>query len=512
MDVDLSQSIAQVKTAMEVIAEAEASGCMVTDGLLACRIMIVEAQSPGIPHKNLLDQLRNLSVFHFVFEEGPLSFELTSTPGTPLEFMNNPMGDPSTVFEADILQTAERAWQGDASAAITLPGTWRGDVSVQLHIALQEQDEQVAWRVVRTLGVIEEEFAKYPWWRASELVRAQTKPVIFVVAGETDITYASYSFSITSLEHLQTLVIPNSISARLTDVQTCCAARIPGEVALPEELVPPPGTPSNSRIEQLLIPRAEACAWAWLSNEVTLSGHTAKMEFLGYRRKSFELDDTGYVPVSNKRVYPTYRWATMENSPDRVLAIRQVMSLQDGDTLPVEPDDILAAAEPIYTALRTGEVAAVLEMRQQARNVAIDTARQSAEVAQTAAKSASGRAIATLGAVASIAVARATAVLSAKDSREIAVGITALLLFLAFWAIFIEGPPIRTPLTSLELDFPRIAYLLTQTEREEILSMNVLQKAKSDVRKVRIAAPSLYLVTAVVVMIVAHARFGLAFP
>jgi hypothetical protein len=512
MDADLSQGIDQVKAVAEAIANAGAAGCTVVDSLLACRIVIAEAESQGIPNKELLDQLGYLSNFHFTFKEGPLSFELTSTPGMPLEFLDNPTGDPAAVFEGATLQIAERAWQGDVSAARSLPGMWRGDISVQLNLALQSQVDQIAWRVVRTLGVIENEFAAYPWWKMAELVRSTAGPVVFVVIEEPRVTYTSHSFSIISLELLQAIAIPVSISARLEAVRTCSAPRLPVEIALPEELVPQPGSMPNSRIEQVLMLKAEACAWAWLSNEVMLSSDKARIEFLGYRRKSFELDGTGYTSGSDKRIYPTYRWATMENSPDRVLAIRQVMSLQDGDTLPTEPDNILTAAEPIYRALRTNEVAAVLEMRQQARNVAIDAARQSADVAQSTARSAATRAIATLGAVASIAVARATAVLSAKDSRDIAVGIAALLIFLAVWAVFIEGPPMRAPLASLEYDFPRIADLLTQKERKDILSMNVLKKAKDDVLKIRIAAPGLYIVTAAIVLIVAHIRFGLTLP
>jgi hypothetical protein len=121
-----------------------------------------------------------------------------------------------------------------------------------------------------------------------------------------------------------------------------------------------------------------------------------------------------------------------------------------------------------------GVVAAVLETQRQARSIAVDAARSAADAAQTGAKSTAERTIVSLAAVAGIAVANATAVLSKADARGIAVGIAVLFVFLAAWAIFVEGPTMRAPLKSFASDLPTIGYLLPEADRAAILGMDAL--------------------------------------
>jgi hypothetical protein len=513
MEIDLSPSIAQVRDAVETLELLRGEGCAVTDELLSSRVEIPATQSTGVPHSDLLERLGELSDRHFIFDAGPLSFELTGTLGSPLDFLNDPAGDPSSVFEGPTLQVARRAWQGDSLAAAELPGSWRGDLSVHLRSPFYAQAPQVAWRVVRTVAVLVDTFAAYPWWRAAELIREGDRPVIVVVTNEDGVVFDTPSFHVVSLNLVQGASVPTGVAKRRQEVQSCSAARLPGGVALPEELMSSDESSADERLARELKPKAEACAWAWLSNAVVVDdlAARARLEFFGYRRKTFEVTAEGYV-ADLGRAYNAYRWATVEESPDRVLAVRQVVSLQDGDALPLRPDDVVTAAEPLYRALRAGEVAVVLETQRQARSIAIDTARQSAEAAQAAAKSAAERTIASLAAVAGIAVANATSVLSAEDARAIAIGIAALFLFLGLWAIFVEGPPMRSPIASLADDLPMIGYLLTEKERAAVLDMSVVQKAKRGVLRIRVVTPIVYALGAALSLGVAHARFGLNWP
>jgi hypothetical protein len=514
MDANLAVSIARASDAAAALEQLDAAGCTVTDALFSCQVVIPAVESDGLPYKDLLDQLREFSNTHLFFEEGVLSFELVGTPGSPLDFLNEPVGDPGSVFGGAMLQVAERAWQGDINSAVLLGGRWRGDITVQLQAPFQRQVPQIAWSAVRVVAVLEEAFAEYPWWRSAELIRVNERPVIVVVMNERDVAFCTPSFSVASLDLLQSAPMPTGINARRTAVQSCSAARLPVDMALPEELMPIDGTQADQRVREAFMPKAEACAWAWLSNTVTVpvTDGAAKLEFFGYRRKTFELDGAGYVAAEGQLAYSAYRWATAEDSPDRVLAVRQVVSLQDGSALPNQPDDVVTAAEPLYQALRAGEVAAVLETQRQARSIAIDTAHQGAGAAQTAAKSAAERTIASLGAVAGVVVANATAVLSAANARAIAVGIAALFIFLVLWATCVEGPSMQSPITSLTYDLPGIGYLLTKDDRETILHMRVLQKAKHSVIRVRIATPVVYILGAAVTVGIAHVRFGLKFP
>lgn len=513
MDIDVSRCIARVKDATAALADLGAAGCLVTDDLMSCQVSIPEAQSEGMPYRDLLDRLRELSDVYLLFREGPLSFEVSGSAASPLNFVNDPAGDPSTIFDGDLLPIAQRAWRGDVGAALRLPGSWRGTATVQLQAPFREQASHIAWRAVRTTAVLLDTFAAYPWWRTAELIRASEGPVMAVVVDEIGVAFYTPSLSIASVDLLQGAPVPKGMNARRASVKDCTAARMSWDIALPEELMPSTGKPGDPRVEQALMPKAEACAWAWLSNDVDApNGDQAVLEFFGYRRKTFDLSAVGYAASPGQRAYSAYRWATVEESPDRVLAIRQVVSLQDGRALPGRPDDVVAAAEPLYQALRAGEVAAVLETQRQARSIAIDTARQSAESAQTAAKSAAERTIASLGAVAGIAVANATAVLSAADSRSIAIGISGLFIFLALWAIFIEGPPMGSPITSLKDDLPTIASLLSEKERKTILDLHVVTKAKRSVLRIRGITPVIYVLGAALTIWVAHVRFGLKFP
>lgn len=133
----------------------------------------------------------------------------------------------------------------------------------------------------------------------------------------------------------------------------------------------------------------------------------------------------------------------------------------------------------------------------------------SAEGAQAAAKSATERTIASLAAVAGIAIANATAVLSDTNARGIALGIAGLFVFLAAWTIFVEGPTMRAPLASFAADLPTIGYLLPETDRAEVLNMQALKTASHAVLRVRIAAPIVYLAGAVISVAVAHYEFRL---
>jgi hypothetical protein len=513
MDVQLATSIARARDAVAALEALQAAGCALTDGLMACTATIPAIHSAGVPHRELLGQLRDLSDMHLVFEEGSVSFELIGTPGAALSFLTPPTQEASAVFDGEELRVAERAWQGDMDAALSLTGTWHGNVSVQLQRPFAGQMPQLAWRAVRTLPALIGQLDDYPWWRTSELIRDAGLPVMVVIVAQEGIAFHSPSFGVASLDVLQDAPIPKGMAARRAMIQSCSAVRMPSDVALPEELRAQTDDAANEDLEQALLPKAEACAWAWLSSamDAPQGGAVARLEFFGYRRKSFDVPANGYVAQAGQRAFSAYRWATVEESPDRVLAIRQVVSLQDGDALPDCPDDVVTAAEPLYRALRAGEVAAVLETQRQARSIAIDTARQSADAAQAAAKSATDRTIASLAAVAGIAVANATRVLSPADSRAIAVGIAGLFAFLAVWAIFIEGPPMRSPITSFAEDLPRIGSLLSEAERTAILDMSVITKAKRSILRIRVITPIVYALGAMLTLGIAHARFGLKF-
>jgi hypothetical protein len=239
------------------------------------------------------------------------------------------------------------------------------------------------------------------------------------------------------------------------------------------------------------------------------TGDAAQLEFFGYRRRNYRLGSAGYVSTEGQRAIQVYSWATAETSPDRILAIRQVVSLYEADELPRSPEDVVRAAEPLYQALRAGEVAAVLESQRQTRSIAVEAARGSADAAQEAAKSAAERTIASLAAVAGVAVANASSVVSVATARGLAVGIIALFTFLAIWTIVVEGPGMCAPINSFKSDLSVIGHLLSQADQTEVLKMRALSTAEHAVIRVRIAAPLVYVAGAVITLIIADRGFAL---
>ena len=502
-----------VRAISAALAGFAAAGCTITDGLLACQVTLPRGWSDGVPHRALIDAVADYADLHLRFERDQASFELSGTAGGDRDFMNDPAGDPSSVFPPDELAQAQLAWHGNSDAARSLRGEWSGDLSLSLAAPLQQQESGgLAWRAVRTTAVVVHDMAEYPWWRTGELIRDNDRSVVIAVVDESGVAAQTSTFAIVSLDRLTgSGPTPPGTGQRRMQLQSCGAGQLPDGLPLPEELEMSEGSTGVTALADLLRLRADACAWAWLSNATTISAENAyaTLEYFGYRRLMFNLGRQGYTAEAGQRALRMYLWATSEPSPDRILAIRQVISLYEQQDLPGRPEDVIQAAEPLYQALRAGEVAAVLESQRQARSMAVDTARSSADAAQSAAKSATERTIASLAAVAGIAVANATAVLSAADARAIAIAIAAIFLFLAAWAIFIEGPTMQAPLDSFTADLPVIGHLLSPDDRTAILGMQALRKASRAVLRVRIAAPCVYVAGAVITIGVAHFKFGL---
>jgi hypothetical protein len=118
-----------------------------------------------------VDAVADVADVHLRFERGPAAFELTGTPSTGLDFLGEAAGAPDSAFDTDELERARCAWQGDVEAALSLPGQWSGEVSVNHAAPLQTHDGGRAWRAVRALGVVVDAIAAYPWRRAGELIR-----------------------------------------------------------------------------------------------------------------------------------------------------------------------------------------------------------------------------------------------------------------------------------------------------------------------------------------------------
>jgi hypothetical protein len=508
----LASALTRVAEITAAIGELESDGWSVKDEFRACSATISTPGSAGVPGWETLDALTDVADLELAFHHGPASFELGRRGTGELEFSAGPLGEPDAVFVGSELVQAQEAWAGKVAAATSLVGDWVARLTVDLAAPLAALRGDVSWRAVRRATVLEQTIAAYPWWRIREIVEDHERPVAVIVTGETDLDLRTPAFAVVSADLVQANDLRlSTFATRRRSLQRLAANHIPPGVVVPEQLdFEDDKRGGDAPFLTLLRKFADASAWAWLSNETSVAEDAtpATLEFFGYRRRFFMIGRNGFA-AKEQRPLDLYAWATAEESPDRILAIRQVISLYEGDTLPDKPQDVIRAAEPLYLALRASEVAAVLESQRQARAIAVDAARESAATAQSAAKSAAERTIASLAAVAGIVVANATAGLSAHDARAFSIGIIALFGFLVAWTAVVEGPTMGAPLSSFAADIDVIARLIGPEERAAILKMAALAKASRAVWRTRIAAPLVYLAGAVITFAIAHYRFDL---
>lgn len=502
----LEGAVDEIRRVADEISKLADAGWTVEDGILSVRCSAPVGLS-GAHIAAVLDSLEPLAQTELRLTAGGVALRLGQQPGSALDLIDEPTGNPVAEFTGPQLVAAQRAWAGDPKAALQLTGTWKADATVYLAKPLSDVEPSIAWRVVRGLKPIEDLIGTLPWWRMAEMVRDPAGPVAFVALG-ADVDYRTPTLAIVAPDRLPIVGLQTELPGRRSALETTAGALLPPTVVLPEELVAESPLVAET-LRDALSRRAGALSWGWLSDSVHIDSDAATLEFFGYRRVAFPLGGDG---VSQEGVadeaYRLYRWATADQSPDRVLAVRQVVSLHPGPELPDRPADVRQAAEPLYRALRSSEVAAVLDTQRQARAIAIETARQSAEAAQAAAKSATERTIASLGAVAGVVVVNATAVLKSADARGLAIAIAAFLFFLAAWAVFVEGPAISRPLRDLRSDFGTIARLLDAAEREAILGMSTIKSVERRACAARVSTPSVYLAAAAVSLLIAHFRFG----
>lgn len=494
-----------IRAAQDQVSDLIASGWAARDELLSVTIQAPSGSTGSSIASGLRPMLHIARDVRMRVEAGVNHFELGLVQGG-LELIDTRADDLSANFDGADLQTAQRARAGDARAAIDLPGSWTAAASLNLAAPLTDADPSCSWRVVREIGVLEHAFSERPWWRLTDLIEAPSASVVYVVLSEAELDYVTDEFAVVGVARVEDFPRPRGAEQKRAAVRAAAAPMLPGGVPLPEQLYATPSRPLST-LGRILRARAGACAWAWLGNSVTAEGKHAEIEFFGFRRVQFSLGADGIVDAeAAEESLNLYRWATAEASPDRVLAVRQVVSLSEGPELPSPASDVRLAAEPLFVALRSEAVTEVLRSQREARAIAIKTARKSSEAAQSASKSVVERTIASLAAVGGVALASASKVITSDQGRNLALAIGAYLLVLVLWSILVEGPPITNPLGALQEDLKQVGDLLSAEERTRIMALKSVKLARRRAIVARLAVPLAYLAGAVVAFIVAGAQ------
>jgi len=182
MERGLEEAVDEIRQVADEISKLADAGWTVEDGILSVRCSAPVGLS-GARIAAVLAPLEPLAQTELRLTTGGVALRLGQQPGSALDLIDDPTGDPVTEFTGPQLVAAQRAWAGDPKAALQLTGTWKADATVYLAKPLSDVEPSIAWRVVRGLKPIEDLIGALPWWRMAELVRDSAGPVAFVALG-----------------------------------------------------------------------------------------------------------------------------------------------------------------------------------------------------------------------------------------------------------------------------------------------------------------------------------------
>lgn len=409
-------------------------------------------------------------------------------------------GELEEFFPEETLGDAQQAWNGDADAALRLRGTWNATIGVDPACCLDAA--VTGWKVyvVSDLATAAT-FLNRPWWRLGELLNSMTPVLILTWRDQEDY-----------------------------EIRTGMLAIQPFSSTIPESTQPPASAPARPTIPEIPDPRSvapteivgaqtyvapiatrlwnlcAASAWGWLATTVTIdeAQQVARLQYFGLQRVEHTMPADGPDALSEEHcrdAYELWRWAAETEGPDRLLAVRQIISLYR-DVPWGRGEDVRLAAEPVFLSLRSDVIAEGFKAQREARAVALTVARQTAEATTGLSKGAVERCLAALAATGGIVIAKTSATLTASQAADLRMLLAVFLLILAGWSTLIEGPAVTVGLRGLRDDVAALSPLLPEAEQRAILNLSSVKRAKRHALRVRIAVPVAYVAAAIAAALV----------
>jgi len=231
-----------------------------------------------------------------------------------------------------------------------------------------------------------------------------------------------------------------------------------------------------------------ACASIWIG---VSSDHTkTSIEFFGYKRVNFTIPASWdpHVIVGALRLR---EWAFSEKSADRLLALRQIISLYTEAPFSYV-DEILESADPIYFALRSDATAEALRDTRDAETHAQQAVRLSAQGAVDLAKLAGERALTGLIAVGAAVIANVTEVLDAEVTTAILGFIAGYFALILALFLLVDRRAIALPIEQLNSEIERKVTYLSPTVIQSISQSPTVLGALKLVIVTRIAVVCIY--------------------
>ncbi len=427
--------------------------------------------------------------------------------GIAYEVDQLPNVGPDQLFDDPVdVERGIRAWERDSGAALALPFEWQVTASVELG-QLVDGPPGVEIRAALSAEPVFNAVLSASVVSIGQLLPTTTSRRLYLAtSAPAEILHlGSVSFAGLAVGGSDQQEPPPAIT--LPPVAQPMPGEVPSErtglagIPVPSgllsietpETAPASWEPVRARCEAL----AALAVWAMLASDVARDGEQTRLEFLGFKRVSLALPEPATLdqPVVVGAL-KLRAWVFHDASPDRFLAVRQVVSLYQGAEAVAHPHDVLESAEVVYLGLRTNAVAEALKSTREAQSQTVDTVRQSLRSVQDLAKSAAERLFAVLVAIGAVIVANAGQTLSNRAGRNLLLLVAAFLVSMALSAIFIEGPLLSAPLKNIDGDLRTGAPLLTEDQLQRIVALPSVAATKGKVRILRWIVPGVYLLLA----------------
>jgi hypothetical protein len=490
-DVGGSASLREISRFVQELSDA---GWSVVDGLSS-----VALASPVSTAETLLEQVDTLAP---ATSDARLIGTFASKE-LRLRVINNtllvdrlPTEAPAALFGDKIeVRAAERLWADDVDAAFELPFAWRAEVELDLAKILSNLDPRVDVRVALRRSTVTDLLTQQPYWELERLLSSGlTRRVYMAMDAANDVVHLGrVTLSGPDLDFWALPAATNVAAPLRPDIQL----ELP-DLTSPQDVLPLPGEVLRDgsgwlSVVDHLRTAAAGIAWCQLASEVRVRERTPHLAFRGYRKIVMPLPN---APAESQPVLALHSWVFAEPSPDRLLAVQQVASLQPVSDLPDTVADVRASAEIVYAGLRNDAVAEVVKGFRDAQAATLDTVRQTLKGVQELTKAATDRAFAALIAVGGVLIAKAGANLPDEAGRHLLLVVAGFLALLAAWSAVVEGPLVTVGLRNLKQDLATGSPLLSRDQTDKLADLETVKAARRRASVVRMLIPILHLAVA----------------
>jgi hypothetical protein len=415
--------------------------------------------------------------------------------GDRLEVVGVPTGEARDLFDsrADI-ELARAAFDGDADAALKLPMRWSVSGTFDLAKAM---DAEQRVRAALDPATVTAYITGTASADAGRVATPSGHNVFVALTGTSSVQLGSVVLAGARAPDPQLVLLPIETLDGEPAAQGISAAHL---LRRPGTRAPAEWVAAAGHLEKL----AAELVWMSLATSVDDRPSGRVLTFHGYKKASFPLPaHAAWTADRIDGALALREWAFRDPGPDRLLAIRQVVSLYGDEDVFAFARDVVASAEVVYVGLRTDAVAEAVKSTREAQAHAQDAARQAVKTSHDLVKAAAERMLAALVALGAVLIANASRTLPDDVSRNLLLLVAAFLVFLAALSALVEGPLLALVPSKLRADLSQTT-LLTDTQRDRVDRMPSLESARARITIVRWVVPGAHLLFALLIAVFGH--------